>query len=61
MIHMLIHDPEKAQNSVNAPAQAREKDRFWEHLLQFNHVIDVPWCLMGDFNKLASPNEKRRG
>jgi len=60
---MLIHDPRRGQNSIisgiYAPAQAKEKDLFWEHLIQLNLVFDVPWCLMGDFNELASPNEKK--
>ena len=61
-IHMLIHDPQKGQNSVVSriyvPVQTKEKDQFWEHLVQLNRIFDVPWCLMGDFNELASPNEK---
>ena len=63
-IHMLVHDPKKGQNStvsgIYAPTQLKEKDKFREHLLQLNIVFDVPRCLMGDFNKLASPNEKKR-
>jgi len=36
-IHMLIYDPKKSHNSIvlriYAPAQYKEKYKFWEHLL----------------------------
>jgi len=64
-IHMLIHDPLKVQNSiisgVYTPAQIREKNDFWTHLIELNNVIDLPWCLMGDFNEILCPNEKLGG
>jgi len=60
---MLIHDPEKASNlivsGIYAPTQPRDKDKFWEHLLQLNLIFDMRWCLLGYFNKLARPNEKK--
>lgn len=43
-IHMLVHDPDKVQNSViseiYAPAQPRDKRDFWNHLVGLNNVID---------------------
>ena len=64
-IHMLIHDTAINQNSIcsgiDATAQRRDKEPFWNHLLQLNTVIDIPWCIIGDFNELASPYEKLGG
>jgi len=51
-IHMLIHDSKKTHNSILSGIYAPA---------QLNLVIDVLWCLMGNFNGLASPNEKKRG
>ena len=64
-IHLLVHDTGNNQNVIvrwfYAPAQFREKDAFWNQLLQFNSVFDLPWCLIGDFNEIASPGEKKGG
>ena len=64
-IHMLIHDVQKAQNcilsGIYAPAQEKEKNEFWNYLLELNTVFDLPWCLIGDFNELASSKEKIGG
>jgi len=64
-IHMLIHDPIKVQNSiisgVYAPAQSREKNEFWHHLIELNKVLDLLLCLIGDFNEILCPNEKFGG
>ena len=30
-------------------------------LIQMNNVVDLPWCLIGDFNELADPSEKKGG
>jgi len=64
-IHMLVHDVQKAQNcvvsGVYAPAQEKDKNPFWEHLKEMNTVVDMPWCIIGDFNELAAPNEKIGG
>jgi len=53
-IHMLVfeHSTHKFSilSGIYAPAQAREKDAFWAHLRNLNSVIDMPWCLIGDFN-----------
>ena len=62
-IHMLVHDVEKKRNTivsgVYAIAQQRNKDSFWSHFLQLNTVIDLPWCLIRDFNELANPSERK--
>jgi len=64
-IHMLIHDPSITQNliisGIYAPAQQRDKDIFWNHLYHLNEVVDLPWCIVGDFKELANPSEKRGG
>ena len=33
----------------------------WDHLEELKNVIDVSWCLVGNFNELATPNEKNGG
>jgi len=48
-------------SGVYAPVQQREKESFWNHLLQLSHVVELPWCLIGDFNELANPSEKNGG
>ena len=48
-------------SGVYAPAQQKDKDSFWNHLFQLNSVIDLPWCLIGAFNELANPTEKKGG
>jgi len=62
---MLVHDTKKkcklVISGVYAPAQQRDKDSFWSHLLQMNTIIDLPWCLIGDFNELANPVKKKGG
>ena len=64
-IHMLVHDTKKQLNvivsGIYAPAQQLDKDAFWSHLLQMNTVVDLPWGIIGDFNALANPSEKRGG
>ena len=56
---MLVHDTTNAQNSIISRtyvlAQLRDKDEFWEHLIEFNTFIDIPWCLIGD----SYPMKKR--
>ena len=44
---------------VYAPAQARENEQFWDHLIRMNNVIDLPWMLVGDFDELEFLSNKR--
>lgn len=64
-IHMMVHDTTYASNSIlsgiYAPAQNREKDVFWDQLTQMNKIIDIPCCLIGDFNELVCLNDKLGG
>jgi len=60
-IHMLVHDTQKLISGVYAPAQLTDKDEFWSTLMQMNNVVDLPWCIIGDFNELANPSEKKGG
>jgi len=60
---MLVHDPVKQKNivvsRVYGPTQSRDKESFWNSLVQMNNVIDIPWCLIGDCNELKNLLEKR--
>lgn len=40
--------------------KCKSKDRrdLWHSLEQDNMVIDIPWCIGGDFNIIMDPNEK---
>jgi len=62
---MLVYDTIKQCNlivsAVYASAQSKDKDCFWNHLLQMNNVVDFPWCIIGDLNELANPTEKKGG
>lgn len=64
-IHMLVHDPTNQKNlivsRVYGPTRNREKDHFWANLAQLNDVIDNPWCIVGDFNKLEMQAKKKGG
>jgi len=57
-IYLLMHD---TTNTFSSPAQQREKEAFWNHLRDLNGIFDLPWCIIGDFNELANPSEKREG
>jgi len=62
---MLVFDTQKQTNviisGVYGPAQLMDKDEFWKSLGQMNAVVDLPWCIIGDFNELAAPSEKKGG
>jgi len=64
-IHVPVHDTRNNQNvvvsGIYAPTQFRDKDPFWSQLTQFNLVVDLSWCLIGDFNEIAIPGEKKEG
>ena len=64
-IHMLVFDVSSQQFSivsgVYVPAQPNQKDAFWSHLKSLNSVIDIPWCLIGDFNELERHTDKTGG
>jgi len=61
-IHMLVYDMTKHYSSiisgVYAPAQPQDEECFWNHLVQLNNVIDLPWRIIGDLNELAYLSEK---
>ena len=64
-IHMLIFDIISQKFSIisgiYAPAQNGHKDAFWNHLRDLNRIVDMPWCLIGDFNELETPEDKVGG
>ena len=64
-IHMLVFEFSTQKFSIisgiYAPAQSSAKDPFWAHLRNLNDVIDLPWCIIGDFNELECPSDKKGG
>jgi len=62
-IHMLVHDLSNLKNlvvsGVYGPVQKQEREHFWANLVQMNNVIDIPWCIVGDFNELETQAEKK--
>ncbi|KAK9006988.1 hypothetical protein V6N11_019317 [Hibiscus sabdariffa] len=46
---------------IYAPPYADEKQEFWERLGSLRHDGNTEWCIMGDTNIVASPNEKNGG
>jgi len=64
-LHCLVHKKSTLKkfvlSAIFAPAQNQEKNDFWHHLKHINDVIDLPWCLIGDFNEILISSDKIRG
>ncbi|KAK8529212.1 hypothetical protein V6N12_059999 [Hibiscus sabdariffa] len=43
------------------PSVRGRKKRFWEKLTNLRSDVNVEWCIMGDSNIVASPNDKYGG
>jgi len=48
-------------SAVYAPANPQDKDAFWAYLKKVSDTIDLPWCLIGDFNEMLLSSEKIGG
>ncbi|KAK8477762.1 hypothetical protein V6N11_072867 [Hibiscus sabdariffa] len=46
---------------IYAPPYEEEKQEFWERLGSLRNDVNAKWCIMGDTNIVASPNEKFGG
>ncbi|KAK8988620.1 hypothetical protein V6N11_030003 [Hibiscus sabdariffa] len=46
---------------IYAPSYAEEKQVFWERLGSLRNDVNAKWCIMGDTNIVADPNEKNGG
>jgi endonuclease/exonuclease/phosphatase family metal-dependent hydrolase len=46
---------------VYASPRDNERSEAWRKLRNLAGTIHDPWLMMGDFNEIASPNEKKRG
>ncbi|KAK8504092.1 hypothetical protein V6N12_005632 [Hibiscus sabdariffa] len=46
---------------IYAPPYEDEKQGFWERLGTLRDDVNAKWCIMGDTNIVASPNEKYGG
>jgi len=48
-------------SAVYTPAQTQDKNAFCDYLKHLHDVIDLPWCLMGDFNEMLLSSNKIGG
>jgi len=46
---------------VYASPREHERRETWNQIRNIASTISGPWLVMGDFNEIASPNEKKRG
>ncbi|GAU42633.1 hypothetical protein TSUD_238250 [Trifolium subterraneum] len=46
---------------VYASPRENERSETWHQIRQLATTITDPWLMMGDFNEIASPDEKKRG
>ncbi|KAK8530719.1 hypothetical protein V6N12_013221 [Hibiscus sabdariffa] len=46
---------------IYAPPYEEEKQRFWARLANLRSDVNANWCIMGDSNIVASPNDKYGG
>ena len=46
---------------VYGPAQAIDKDDFWQYLNDYFRALSKPWLLVGDFNEMLSLSDKQGG
>ncbi|CAJ2669285.1 unnamed protein product [Trifolium pratense] len=46
---------------VYASPRENERSETWHHIRQLASNITEPWLVMGDFNEIASPDEKKGG
>ncbi|KAK8516389.1 hypothetical protein V6N12_068996 [Hibiscus sabdariffa] len=54
-------EPEWFGTFIYAPPYEEEKQCFWERLGTLRNDVNAKWCIMGDTNIVASPNEKYGG
>ena len=47
--------------AIYAHAQEKNKDSFCQHLKQLNNSINLPWCIMDDFNEMLCSSDKVEG
>ena len=64
-INLPVFDTYLQKNSlisyIYGPAQKWEKQQFWTQLHALNSMIDIPWCIIGDLNEIALPEDKIGG
>ncbi|KAK8562023.1 hypothetical protein V6N12_049078 [Hibiscus sabdariffa] len=46
---------------IYAPPYTEDKQKFWETLAPLRNDVNAKWCVIGDFNVVASPEEKYGG
>jgi len=66
VLHCMVYEKSTSKqcvlSAVHAPTQNQEKKNdFWDHLKHFRDVIDLSWCLMGDFNEMLISFDKIGG
>ena len=61
MVFDKINSKQCMLSAIYAPPQEIDKNNFLSHLKYLNNVIDIPWCLMGDFNEMLQISDKIGG
>jgi len=64
-IHVLVHDISLGKSSmlsgIYGLAQKNNKKIFWDKLFDMCPVVDLTWCILGDFNELLTPQDEQGG
>ena len=48
-------------STVYAHAQEKDKDALWHHVEQLSNSVNLPWCIMGNFNEMLCSSDKIGG
>lgn len=48
-------------STVYESPMATYRQHLWEYLLQLGNLVDIPWLMLGDFNQILHPSEKKGG
>ncbi|KAK8489518.1 hypothetical protein V6N12_021115 [Hibiscus sabdariffa] len=43
------------------PSYVEDKHKFWENLVSVRNGVSQKWCIIGDFNIVATPDDKCGG
>lgn len=46
---------------IYASPRAAERNELWDNMLNLSYSISAEWLVIGDFNEIAAPSEKKGG